>query len=141
MRTHSGSIDIPRRTYQTLGEIREPTGWERVTPAELARREAIERRHDGDDGTLTHYERQHGDRREYLDGPPDPISDLSPIHVLAYYGLGTREIELLERHGCETVGDVRAAICDGDVVAWRQLEEPTRDKIAEAVEMVPKNPS
>jgi hypothetical protein len=109
-----------------------------VTPAELARREAIERRHEGDDGTLTHYERQHGDRREYLDGPPDPISDTSPIHVLAFYGLGTRDIELLDRHGCETVGDVRAAIDNFDWKEWRGLEQATREKITDAVGMVPR---
>ena len=137
MKTHSGSISIPHRTCQTLGEIREPTGWSPVTRAELAKREAIERRHEAnDDGTLTAYEREHGDRREYASDLPDAISDRSPVHVLAYYGLGTREIELLERHGCETVGDVRAAIDSGDCKVWFGLEQATREKIADAVGMV-----
>jgi len=47
MKTHSGSINVPGRTCQTLGQIRSQAGWERVTSAELAARVAIERRHDG----------------------------------------------------------------------------------------------
>ena len=130
--------DAPNRTCQRLGEIRKPTGWDRITPRELAKREAIEHRHESnDDGTLTAYERQHGDRREYASDKLDPISDRSPIHVLAYYGLGTRELELLDRHGCETVGDVRAAMNGGDCKVWFGLEKATREKIADAVGMVP----
>jgi hypothetical protein len=39
----------------------------------------------------------HGDRREYANDLPDPISEASPLHVLAYYGLGRHDLELLER--------------------------------------------
>ena len=137
--THGGSISIPNHTCQTLGEIRSSTGWSPVTPQELAKRKAIERQHDGnDDGTLTHYTRQHGDRSEYSghNDLPDPIGDHSPIHVLAFYGLGTREIKLLERHGCETISDVRDAIDSGELAKWWQIEAATREKISDAVGMV-----
>ena len=139
MKTHSGSIEIPSQTCRRLAEIRDESGWSKITPRELARREAIEHRHEAnDDGTQTAYERQHGDRREYANDLPDPISDASPIHVLAYYGLATRDIELLDRHGCDTVGDVRAAIDNFDWKEWRGLEQATREKITDAVGMVPR---
>jgi hypothetical protein len=128
MRTHSGTIKMPIIRSEIVT----------VTARELAYRQAIERRHEGDDGTETHYDRQHGDRREYASDLPDPISDASPIHVLAYYGLATREIELLDRHDCETVGDVRAAMDGVDCKAWFGLEQATREKIADAVGMVPR---
>ena len=46
MKTHSGSIDIPHWTCQTLGQIRVQTGYEQVTAAELAKRVECELAHD-----------------------------------------------------------------------------------------------
>ena len=112
---------------------------EPVSAAYVRHRKAIE---DGkDDGTEQHFARCHGDRSEYKDDMPDPVSDKSPIHVLAYYGLGTHDLELLERYGCFTIGDVRLSLINGDVRVWRGVDVVTRERIVEAVEMVPPDKS
>jgi len=120
-----------------LGEIAEGHG-DTASPDFVRQRELIERRHGGDDGTNIHYARQHGERAEYKDDLPDPISDASPVHCLAYYGLGVREMELLERHGCMSIGDVRKALDDCEIIAWSGGERKTENMIREAVEGIPK---
>ena len=109
---------------------------EAVSAAYVKHRKAIEASHGNDDGTEIHYERQHGDRREYANDLPDPISEASPLHTLAYYGLGRHDLELLERHKCLSIGDVRLALSNGYVLSWTGVDRITRDRIADAVEMV-----
>jgi len=110
---------------------------ETASAAYVAHRLAIEAAKD-DDGTEQHFARCNGNRSVYQDDLPDPISDASPVHVLAYYGLGTHDLELLERYGCETVGDVRHSLFAGDVTVWRGVAPLTRERIEDAVEMVPR---
>jgi hypothetical protein len=122
---------------RSLAEIAEGHG-DTASPDFVRQRELIEARHKGnDDGTETHYARQHGARREYTD-IPDPISDESPTHCLAYYGLGVRQLELLERHDCLTIGDVRTAVNNCDIQAWQGGERNTENAIREALEAIPK---
>jgi hypothetical protein len=80
-------------------------------------RERIEARHGNDDGTSIHYERQHGDRREYAE-QPEAISDESPVSSLRVCGLNQRDMNQLERNDCYTIADVRLAVKNGDIVAW-----------------------
>ena len=110
---------------------------ETASAAYVAHRLAIEAAKD-DDGTEQHFARCHGDRSVYQDDLPDPISDASPVHVLAYYGIGTHDLELLERYDCLTVGDVRHSLFVDDVKVWRGVDRITRERIEEAVEMVPR---
>ena len=106
-----------------------------VSSEYVSQRKEIEARHGpNDDGTETNFARVHGARSEYADNLPEPISDASPIHVLAFYGLGVRYLELLDRNGCETVSDVRDALAKGDILAWQGGEKPTELEIREAVE-------
>jgi len=121
---------------QTPGQFAEGPG-DYATADYVARRRAIEAGRD--DGTETHYRREKGPRDVYADDLPDPISDASPTHVLAYYGLGTREIELLERHLCLTIADVKVAIRDCEIIRWSGGGEAkaTEQVIREAVEGIP----
>ena len=118
----------------TLSQLAEGPG--KTVPREYVnQRRRIEAQHGAnDDGTETHFARVHGARPEYTDNLPEPISDASPIHVLAFYGLGVRYLELLDRNCCETVSDVRDALIRGDILAWRGGEGPTEREIREAVE-------
>lgn len=120
---------------QTLPQLADGYG----TPATadyVSRRRAIEAARD--DGTEAHFRREKGPRDIYADDIPDPISDASPVHCLAYYGLGVREIELLERHVCLTIGEVRAALAGCDIIAWTSGTRATENVIREAVEGIPK---
>lgn len=118
----------------TLAQLAEGPG-KPVSREYIAQRKAIEARHRAnDDGTETHFARVHGARHEYADSRPEPIDDSSPIHVLAFYGLGVRHLELLDRHGCEIVSDVREALVKGDISVWQGVEKPTEREIREAVE-------
>lgn len=108
-----------------------------VTPEYVRQRMEIEARHGpDDDGTETHFSRVRGARLEYADDLPEPVGELSPIHILAYYGLGVRHLELLDRNGCETISDVRDSLSRGDVVAWKGSERQTEREIQEAVDFV-----
>ena len=118
----------------TLSQLAEGPG--KTVPREyINQRRRIEAQHGAnDDGTETNFARVHGARSEYADNLPEPISDSSPIHVLAFYGLGVRYLELLDRNYCETVSDVRDALARGDILAWRGGEGSTEREIREAVE-------
>ena len=120
----------------TLAQLAEGPG-KPVSREYIAQRKAIESGHRAnDDGTETHFSRVHGARSEYADNLPEPVGESSPIHVLAYYGLSVRHLELLERYGCETISDVRDALAKGDVPAWKGTEKQTEMEIQEAVDFV-----
>ena len=110
---------------------------EGVSAEYVARRKAIERQHGNSDGTLQHFARLGGERSEYADDLPDPISDASPIHVLAYYGLQTTELELLERNDCFTIEDVRTVIGNHDIPSWDGATRVTERIIRDAVDTIP----
>lgn len=120
----------------TLDQLAEGPG-KIVTPEYVRQRMEIEARHGAnDDGTETYFARVHGARSEYADNLPEPVGESSPIHVLAYYGLGVRHLELLDRNGCETISDVRDALAKGDVLVWKGTEKQTEMEIQEAVDFV-----
>jgi len=107
---------------------------EAVSAAYVKHRKAIENQHGNDDGTAIHYERQHGDRREYLDDLPDPLSDASPTIRLREFGLTPHYCEVLDRNGAYTISLVREALRRQEIHEWPGCQRKTEADIRAAVE-------
>jgi hypothetical protein len=100
-----------------------------VSSAYVLERIALELRHgEDDDGTMREWHRRNRDRARYNER--DPITERSPIVVLRFFGAGERDINTLERNGCEHVYDVRDACRnDDEIPSWAGCGTMFRDRV------------
>jgi nicotinamidase-related amidase len=108
---------------------------EEASTAYVHSREQIERMHGAEDGTEIHYERQHGDRREYKE-TADPITEQTPASVLNEYGVNQRDINQLDRHDCFTLADVRVVLRNRDILAWEMCGVVMEQRVKAAMERI-----
>jgi hypothetical protein len=109
---------------------------EAVSAAYVARRKAIESRHQpNDDGTLTHALRCCGDGHEY-DEAADPVTYSDSVAYLLAYGCVQRDIEFLERYDVRTIRQARRAVERGEIPTWRGCGAVMEERVRQAVERV-----
>ena len=107
-----------------------------VSAAYVARRKAIESRHNpNDDGTLTHARRVYGDGHAY-DESVDPVTDNDCVAYLLAYGCVQRDIEFMERYDVTTIRQARKAVERGEIPTWRGCGAVMEERVRQAVERV-----